>query len=123
MIGWIFIVSAFAAFDWWLIEKREVYPDHGKELVVKGIIGIIYGACVFNVADGYEGLAVFCFEVGTYYAFFEITLNRLRDFPLFYLGKEAWLDRLLDNRRGLYWTLKILALIASIISAVYLIIN
>lgn len=121
LLIWLLFPAANAVLDWYIIERRKVYPDHLIEYIFRGFVIILYGVLVFKTEDENQGYCVFAYEVLSFYIVFELLLNILRSKPWNYVGKNSAWDKILSRHRWLYYTLKTISLAGALLAAVYLI--
>lgn len=120
LIGWLPVIAAFVATNWYLIVRRKTEINHIVEFIFGGGAAILYGAFVFNAQPGVMGLHVLSFEALSFWLIFEHALNLARGLAWDYLGTTAATDRFFRNHQALYYALKLAALGVLVINIYYL---
>lgn len=78
------------------MDRKGAKRDYKIVFIFRGIAAIIHGV-LFDPYDLIDYLPVFIFQVTSWWIFFELILNYLRDNPAFYYdqkeGDSGWIDR------------------------------
>lgn len=109
IITWFIYIFAEAKIQHYLIEKRKWKPNYLQLFFIRGIVAILFGGFIgvgslshysitlydFQMWQYKQGLTLLLFQTTTFWLFFDLTLNYLRDRPWDYRGKTSgWLDRM-----------------------------
>lgn len=116
MIYWFLFILLEVLRNYVIIEKRRIRPNYGGSFCLRAFFGavclIIANPDFDPLVNGREYWPFVVFECTSFWLLFDPLLNLSRKKPLWYKGKNSgWLDKL---PVGVYWSLKILALIGSI---------
>jgi hypothetical protein len=121
LIGWLPVIAAFVAVDWYLIERRKIEINHLVEFILRAGCAIIYGGLVFDAQPGWHGFHVISFEALSFWVLFEPALNLARRKRWDYLGTMAATDRFFRENWATYYMLKLAAVGVLIVNIHYLI--
>jgi hypothetical protein len=120
LFGWLVIVGAWVLIDWYQIVRLKRSINHLVEFIIRCMVGILYGALVFDAQPGIMGVWVILFEATTFYLFFEFSLNLARGLAWDYIGRTSDLDKFLYTHRAIYYLIKLASAAGMIISVIKL---
>jgi hypothetical protein len=123
LLGWLPIIAAFVAVDWYQIARRKSKINHLVEFIMRAGCAIIYGGLAFDAQPGWHGFHVISFEAMSFWVIFEHALNLARGRAWNYLGTTAVTDRYFSDNRAVYYILKLAAVGVLSINIHYLITN
>ena len=113
MIFWLLYPIVEALIQAYQI-KQGIRPNYLQLFVIRGFAAIMFGAIVVQPHKEIEGIILLTFQVSSFWILFDPILNKLRGKPFTYKGKDSgWLDKL---PTGIYWSLKVVALVVAVIS-------
>ena len=113
MIFWLLypIIEAFVQAYFIKLGNK---PNYLQLFILRGWIAILFGAIVLDPMTSVEGFLIITFQCTSFWLIFDPVLNKLRNKPFTYKGKDSgWLDKL---PTGIYWSLKVVALVVAVIS-------
>jgi len=113
MILWLLypIIEAFAQAYFIKLGNK---PNYLQLFIIRGFAATMFGALVVQPEPYLPGILMFIFQVSSFWILFDPILNKLRGKPFTYKGKDSgWLDKLPTS---IYWSLKVVALVAAVIS-------
>ena len=109
ILTWFIYIFLEAKIQHHLIEYRKWKPNYLQLFIIRGMAGIIHGILIdvgslshvagnlheFQLWQIKQGLTLILFQTTTFWIFFDLTLNYLRNRPIDYRGKfSGWLDRM-----------------------------
>lgn len=110
IILWLIYILLDALVHWYLITKRKVDINHLIATVVRAWLFILIGITIpITESTLWPWLL---FTTSSFWNIFDPVLNLFRGKSLFYRGKNSLIDRFGRSAPIMYWSLKILFLIA-----------
>lgn len=98
LLIWAVIVAAEAGIHYYFIEVKSVKPIYLIVNILRGIVGIVYGAVFWTPENMTEYWPVAVFQFTCHYAMFSPLLNWFRAKPAFYSGLHSgWIDKFLSS--------------------------
>lgn len=94
LIAWIFVVLLAVVSQWYIIEKKKVYPNKLLWFVIRAAVA--GGFLVWYNELGYVWYWSLIYMAGTFWLPFNESLNYLRGKPFGYLSpKNSFVDRMI----------------------------
>jgi hypothetical protein len=113
---WIIFILADAFVNFYQIEKVKTVPNYYQSTIIRGMASILHGILANSQSlDDFKWL--FLFQITSFWLIFDLTLNKLRKKPLFYVGSNSLIDRFF--RKKPVWILvfaKVVAVFVAILS-------
>jgi len=119
LLIWLLYPIIEASIQAYLIEKKNWKPNYIQLFLIRGFCAIIFGGVILQLEYGFTQFAIWLTWCTTsFYIVFNPLLNRLRDKPFDYRGKESgWLDSLLKHDLA-YWAFYLTCVIFAVLSLV-----
>jgi hypothetical protein len=117
LCGWVLIVALMVTQQWYQIEIKKSPINHGKQLALRIVIGIVYAIVAYLITKR-EQVSLFVFEFLSFTLIFNMLLNAFRGKEIFYTGAGNKTDKILDWLFDhvppvfFYWTVFIFMLIS-----------
>jgi hypothetical protein len=113
MYLWLLYILIEIGIHYYIIEIKKSRPFYLHFFLQRGIMAILHGV-LLDVDSWEEYMPIFLFQISSFWIFFDLGLNLMRDKKWWYKGKNSgWLDRL---PVGIYWVLKSIVFIVFIIT-------
>lgn len=122
MIIWLLLIFVEVYRNYYMIEIKKESPWYLLSFIFRAMAFILHGALIMNVGPG--SWDVFVMQIGSFYLLFDPLLNLFRKKSFWYTGannasNSGWIDKYIGSHPWLFWGIKIITLIVTLIAVAH----